>query len=123
MNIWEILLTFAVVMGIGFYIFTAPKEGERTETVFVYGTLANPLFRTYACRCLTSLEPAVLPDYEKVDLDIIPQANNQASGGIITVSEKELKRIDHYEGTPTNYRREEITIEGTTHWVYLKTKS
>jgi len=111
---------FAVVMGIGWYIFTAPKEGERTESVFVYGTLQNPVFRAYACYCYTEGEKVTLDEYEKVNLNILPNPDEQVSGKIIKVSKKELERIDRYEDVPSNYRREQISIDDRIHWVYFK---
>lgn len=92
----------------------------RTETVFVYGTLKNPWIRAYACRCRTAATPAVLPGYKKSGLTITPNARNSVSGFIIAVASEELNRLDRYENIPHQYRREQIEIDDTEHWVYIK---
>jgi gamma-glutamylcyclotransferase (GGCT)/AIG2-like uncharacterized protein YtfP len=93
---------------------------KQPHSLFVYGTLQNNLIRYYACRCLVPELPVTLPEYEKVGLNIVPTANSSVSGSIISVSTSQLERIDAYENTPQKYTRETISINGETHWVYIK---
>lgn len=104
----------------GYVASTDAPLWERTELVFVYGTLTNPAVRFAVCRCHTPLVPATLPEYRKEGLTIIPDTHSVVSGGVIAVSPTELARLDRYERTPTRYRREEITIANQTMWVYIK---
>ena len=103
-------------------IAASPITEDRTEQVFVYGTLTNPLYRTYACLCLTELEPTRLTGYAKTIRNIIPAKNSFVPGGIIRVSRDELARIDAYEGVPTDYRRFQVVVDGRYVWVYQKTE-
>ena len=105
---------------LGHWLLVAYPASQRTETVFVYATLTNPLIRAYACRCLVSGEPATLPGYYRDDRTIIASSTSTVRGALITVSPAELARLDHYEGTPNNYRREIVFIEGNTVFVYIK---
>lgn len=96
-----------------------PPQPE-PHSLFVYGTLQNNFLRYYACRCLVPEIPATLPGYQKVGLNIVPAATQSVSGAILHVSPTELNRIDRYEDVPKNYTRETVTINGDTHWVYIK---
>lgn len=96
------------------------ERSDRTEPVFVYGTLMNPWIRSYACWCRTASEPVVLVDYRKVGLNIVPDPQSQVHGHRIMLSPEELARVDRYEDTPRNYRRARIEIDDVSHWVYFK---
>jgi len=96
-----------------------PRQ-EQPHSLFVYGTLQNNLIRYYACRCLVPETPVTLPGYQKVGLNIVPAENGFVPGSILRVSTVHLERIDRYENIPRKYRREQITIDGESHWVYLK---
>lgn len=99
-------------------VFTPPTE-SRTESIFVYGTLQNPIIRSLTCLCRTEPTPETLNGYEKVGRNIIPNARGVVNGSIIKVTETELARLDRYERVPHKYRRTRITIDNTEHWVYL----
>ena len=98
----------------------SPYTQERTEKIFVYGTLTNPLFRAYACVCFTEFEPTFLNGYVKGVRNIHEAPSSRVKGGIIEVSKTELTRIDAYEGVPHHYRREQVEVDGETVWVYIK---
>jgi len=95
-------------------------QPEQPHSLFVYGTLQNNLLRYYACHCLVPETPATLVGYKKTGLNIVPAENESVSGSILFVSTAQLERIDKYENTPQRYTREKISINGQTHWVYLK---
>jgi gamma-glutamylcyclotransferase (GGCT)/AIG2-like uncharacterized protein YtfP len=92
---------------------------NRTETIFVYGTLKNPWIRTFACHCRTAAIPTTLSGYKKVGLTITPHASGEVEGFIITVDTIELAHLDQYEDVPHTYRRERLTINNEMHWVYI----
>jgi gamma-glutamylcyclotransferase (GGCT)/AIG2-like uncharacterized protein YtfP len=98
----------------------SPGNETRDETIFVYGTLTNPIIRMYACWCLTESQTAVLAGYSKTGLNIVPDEEDVVVGKIITVSPTELARIDRYENTPENYQRNRIELNGELVWVYQK---
>lgn len=93
---------------------------DRTETLFVYGTLMNPWIRSFACLCRTSTTEVTLTGYEKVGRNIVPSEGSTVNGYRIRLSPSELARVDRYEGVPENYRRTTLTIDEQVHWVYLK---
>ena len=105
-------------IGLTMLIHINPPPTERTEQVFIYGTLLNPYIRNIACLCQTSSTPVTLPHYEKVGRNIVPQENSVVYGAVIQVSSRELRRLDRYEKVPRKYRREQITIAGDDYWVY-----
>lgn len=113
-------LTLLALSGFVYVTATDAPTWERTERVFVYGTLTNPAVRFMVCRCHTPLIPATLKNYHKQGLTIIPDENATVSGGVIAVSPTELARIDRYERVPDRYRRETVTIRGQSMWVYIK---
>jgi gamma-glutamylcyclotransferase (GGCT)/AIG2-like uncharacterized protein YtfP len=93
---------------------------DRSETLFVYGTLMNPWIRSFACLCRTSTSEVTLTGYEKIGRNIVLSEGSTVDGYRIRLSPSELARVDRYEGVPENYRRERIMIDGTEHWVYFK---
>ena len=92
--------------------------GERTERLFVYGTLMNPVVRFYACHCVVEEEAATLSSYQKLGRNIVLDETSVVTGTIIHVSSWELESIDRYEKTPIKYVRQRIEIEGRPAWVY-----
>lgn len=101
-------------------VMASPHTEERTEIVFVYGTLTNPLIRGYACLCKTRMVPEKLSGYSKGNLTIFEAKNSSVEGGLIAVSKKELSRLDEFEGVPNKYRREKIKLPRGPVWVYIK---
>jgi gamma-glutamylcyclotransferase (GGCT)/AIG2-like uncharacterized protein YtfP len=116
-------LILGIICGALGTIWLAPyliTEQPKQHSIFVYGTLQNNFARFYACRCFVSQTPAILPKYQKVGRNIIPNETAVVRGSIIQVSNATLERIDRYERIPTHYTREQIVINGETHWVYIK---
>lgn len=101
-------------------IAASPYTQDRTERVFIYGTLLNPVTRTIACWCVTDTYPFTLTGYARTIRNIIPSPNGQVPGSIIAVSKRELARLDAYEGVPEKYVRTLIKINRRDVWVYLK---
>lgn len=93
---------------------------DRTEKLFVYGTLMNPVIRTYACGCFVGGTPATLQGFRKVERNIVPDPYSVVAGQLLTLSKRELRVIDRYERTPTYYRRESIQIGDEDVFVYFK---
>ena len=116
-----LVATIVLVIGfIGFLWLTTPTDTERTETVFVYATLTNPIIRTLTCQCLTNLTPATLSQYEQINRTIVPNQTENVSGGLISVTPSELRRLDRYERVPTRYTREVVQVHNQPVWVYIK---
>lgn len=105
---------------LGHWLLIAYPASQRTETVFVYATLTNPLVRAYACLCFVPSEPTTLPGYYRDGRTIVASSTAAVRGALITVSPTELSRLDRYEGTPNNYRRESVTVDGEPVFVYIK---
>jgi gamma-glutamylcyclotransferase (GGCT)/AIG2-like uncharacterized protein YtfP len=101
------------------FLLSPPKLKPNDHSVFVYGTLKYPIIRNVVCLCRSETNKVSLPDFKKDGLNIVPSVGDRVEGRIIYVSEKELDRLDRYENTPIKYRREEILIGGTEHFVYL----
>lgn len=93
---------------------------EQPHSLFVYGTLKNNLIRYYSCRCLVPETPVTLSGYKKIGLNIVPSETDSVAGSILQITPTQLERIDRYERVPRRYTRERITIDGHTHWVYIK---
>lgn len=114
-------LITALLISIALVLHTELTENDTDKSsVFVYGTLKNPLVRLYACACLTSETPAILSGYRKEGLNIVLDSSSTVEGEILEVSQVELKRFDRYEDTPNNYRRRQVIIGDSTVWVYVK---
>lgn len=103
--------------------FAANPHEPRTEKVFVYGTLLNPIVRSAVCSCFLETTQAQLLEYAKHGRNIVPTASSTVTGAVITVSAWELERLDRYERTPEKYTRERINIMGEEMWVYIRTGS
>lgn len=112
--------SLVVGLVLGVLITSMALHGPRTESVFVYGTLTNPIIRSIACWCFTGATPVDAPGYQKVGLDIVVDEQEVVTGKIIQVSPQELRRLDRYERVPVRYKRERIIIADTEHWVYIK---
>lgn len=101
-------------------IASSAYTSERDERVFVYGTLTNPITRTYACQCFVALEPTTIDGYAKTYRNLIRAENSRVRGGIIMVNDRELANLDRYENVPDEYIRERFIIKDTPAWVYRK---
>jgi len=103
-----------------FIVLTSPLSAEqRTETVFAYATLTNPLIRTFACWCLTDARPATLAGWHRTGRTLVASATARTNGVRFTVSPTELARLDRYEGVPKEYTRIVQPIGSTSAWVYI----
>lgn len=100
--------------------FVWQHKQERTETIFVYATLTNPLVRTFACLCWTPLEPAILTGYRREYRTIVPEPATSTRGGLIQVTARELTQLDRYEGVPHRYNRIQVMVADREVWVYTK---
>lgn len=109
-----------LVATLGYWLLVTYPASLRTETVFVYATLKNPFIRAYACGCLVSSTPATLSGFYRSGRTIVASSTAQVPGALITVSPRELARLDRYEGIPIKYRRETVMVEGEQVFVYIK---
>ncbi len=114
-----IAILILLIAGSLYFFLAVYPHSQRGQTVFVYGTLMNPLYRTYACVCLTPLAPATLPGYTKVGRNIVENETGSVAGGLIRVTRAELARLDRYERVPYQYQRSTITIDSSTVFVYI----
>ena len=108
---------------LSYYFLVTYPASQRTETVFVYATLTNPLIRTYACRCFVGSQPSTLSGYYRDGRTIIASNTATVNGVIITVSPAELARLDRYEGVPIDYQRESLLVNDVPVFVYIKNPS
>ena len=92
----------------------------RTEPVFVYGGLTNPLLRTAACRCYVSGKELTIGNYEKVGSTILPNEGAGVTGQILYVTKAELTRLDRANRVPWAYRRVQLDTLDFSMWVYLE---
>lgn len=99
---------------------TTKNIAQRTEPLFVYGTLTNPLVRTAMCQCLVSTTPAQLTGYRKVGRNIIASSTAVVAGELMYITPTELARLDRYEQVPENYLRHRVEVAGKRVWVYSK---
>lgn len=117
------LLVLLIVAISTYFLATAHiqhRAPHTTESVFVYGTLTNPVIRSLVCRCLVSGIPSTLPDHAQDGLTIYYEPGSQVNGYILLITPSELQRLDKYERTPNRYRRETVRIDNQQHWVYIK---
>jgi gamma-glutamylcyclotransferase (GGCT)/AIG2-like uncharacterized protein YtfP len=98
-----------------------------TESLFVYGTLMNPLVQQ---RVFGRTAPGVADRLVGYRKDLIhlgsgvypiirPEAGAVVEGFVIHVTAAELALIDYYEGNA--YRRKKVTlVSGRKAWVYAE---
>lgn len=110
----------SVVGGTFGLIMATPYTQERTELVFVYDNLTNPITRMYACYCRSDLQPATLSGYVKGVRTIVGAPSGEVSGGLIALSEEEFARLDRFKEFPRKYRRDRVTVNGHLAWIYVK---
>ena len=96
------------------------------ENIFAYGTLKDPKVQKYIFGKIAKSSPAVLLDdarsktkIDKIYPIIIKKKGNFVRGMVFSVTQKELKLIDEYEGKP--YKRQKVILKsGVSAWVYAK---
>jgi len=98
-----------------------------TESLFIYGTLMNPLVQQRVFGRTAAGKTDKLAGYKK---DLIhlgsgiypiikPEAGSSVAGIVIQVTPAELKLIDCYEGNA--YRRQKVRlVSGWRAWVYAE---
>jgi len=75
--------------------------------VFVYGTLKNPKVYSAVCKKnladLPDFKPAVLKDYTKRSLNIIPVEGEEVIGFVLDAPDEDIVHLDYYEGIEQDY--------------------
>lgn len=136
LRITSLLLTVTILLSGGWlwwsfvspygYQHPAPWElsySDEPQRVFVYGTLRNPVLRRAIIRRAVDARPAILPDYRKENLDIVPAAGDQTPGLVFTVDAEGLRRLDRYERLGLRYQRVELLLaDDRSAWVYRRLK-
>lgn len=126
LNYRQILYSSLIILILGGTLFLTLEWLENrhqttSETLFVYGTLKNPIIRFYACRCLTSSEELSVSGYRVEDRNLIPtDIDSKVNGYLLAVTPTELERFDRYEGVPEQYQRVKHNFDSLTAWVYVK---
>ena len=80
---------------------------------FAYGSNMDVRQMKERCPCAIRMKPAVLHDYkltERLYADIDESAGRHVSGILWSISEKDLKNLDIYEGFPTFYTRKTVNV-------------
>lgn len=57
-----------------------------------------------------NVREAVLPDFIKQGLNILPQDGSEVTGIVFDVDEEQLASLDRYEGYPNLYHRIPVTV-------------
>lgn len=119
-HIYSVFAVSVVTLTVGWLIYQHTLTTERTEHVFIYATLKNPIIRTLACGCIVSSTAATLPHYTQDGRTIHPASRSSVHGQRIVVTPTELARLDQYERVPTRYRRARTLLNDQLVWVYIK---
>lgn len=80
---------------------------------FAYGSNLNRVAMSARCPDCRPIGPATLADWAltfRGVADIEPLAGARAHGAIWTVSDRDLANLDRYEGYPSLYRRELVSV-------------
>lgn len=94
---------------------------EEPQRVFVYGTLRHPALRWLITGQSFTSHSAVLPDYRKQGLDIVPTQGAKTEGLVFEVDQNSLRRLDRYERLGIRYTREQLPLtDGEPAWVYRR---
>ena len=91
------------------------KRSKKYEKIFIFRYGSNMDVRQMKERCQGAIrmKPAVLHDYkltERLYADIDESAGRHVSGILWSISEKDLKNLDIYEGFPTFYTRKTVHV-------------
>ncbi|CUS49160.1 MAG: AIG2-like family [Idiomarinaceae bacterium HL-53] len=98
---------------------TLTLEPEAEHRVFVFGTLKNPIIRSFIMRTYAPTERALLPGYQKTKLDLKPNAEANTEGVVFYATSAQLRRLDRYERVGVKYERYCYTLaNGDEAWVY-----
>ncbi|WP_319022814.1 MULTISPECIES: gamma-glutamylcyclotransferase family protein [unclassified Halomonas] len=94
---------------------------QRNHHVFVYGTLRFAPVRWVVMQSTGEAQADALSGFTKNGLDLSPSPQGSVQGLLLTVTPRELSRLDRYERLGVRYRREEVELEsGEAAWVYRR---
>lgn len=94
---------------------------DEPQRVFVYGTLRHPALRWLVTGQSLTTRPAILPNYRKQGLDIVPAPDDHTEGLVFYVDQPSLRRLDRYERLGIHYTRERLPLaDGDPAWVYRR---
>jgi len=103
---------------------------DEATTLFVYGSLLDPVRREEILGGRVDVRPATLPDYElaRSRYFYIRKHPGISTAGflLLNLTPRDLQTLDHYEEIPRLYTREKVEVfdEGGNPvrcWVYLAT--
>lgn len=98
-----------------------PEIDAGPHKVFVYGTLRSGLVRWVVTGSVLESQPARLEGFRRVALDLESAPGEHVEGELITVSAKQLARLDRYERLGIRYERVRLRLaDGTEAWVYRR---
>lgn len=89
---------------------------ENKTQMFVYGTLVSDWTRDSLGITAIDMKEAMLPDYAKQGLNVVSKKGTTVPGMTFFVNDKDLAKLDRYEGLPGLYSRKEekIKVNGKT---------
>lgn len=93
------------------------------ETLFVYGTLGDPLIQKRLLGRVIAGTPDTLMGFVRLTDGLpypvaVPDATSAIDGLVLQVTSRELARLDLYEGD--GYVRVQVSLaSGTSAWVYI----
>ena len=98
-----------------------PVDDNIEHRVFAYGTLTSSTVRWLVAGHRGDEEAAVLPQYRREQLNIVPDPDTQTEGVVFTVTGEQLRRLDRYERVGIRYERVMMTLDdGRRAWVYRR---
>lgn len=94
----------------------------RTEPVFVYNSLDNPIVRLYACKCFTKEMPVRVEGFARgTSGKLIDSPSSSIRGKLVWLSKEELLRLDDYIGSPESHYRIVVTTDtDDVAWAYIR---
>lgn len=96
-------------------------EPDQQHSLFVYGTLRNPLIRYLVIGRSVAYSPATASGYRRQGLNLEAAEDSEVRGKLLTVDSDELRRLDRYERLGVRYERVRLTLEeGQQAWVYQR---
>lgn len=84
--------------------------------MFVFGTLMSQTTLDMLGVAPTERQNAVLPGFRKEGLNIIEDPSTEAPGHYFLIDERELEKLDRYEGLPHLYRRFLVNVKVGQEW-------
>lgn len=93
---------------------------------FAYGSNLNKREMRQRCPSSKYIGTAMLKDWQlmfRYFLTIEPKEGMKVPIGVWEVSEKDIKSLDKYEGYPSLYKKEKMTIGNYTGFIYIMKNS